>query len=125
MEKNYLQLNDIGAYKIAFQLSNYVWVVVLKWDYFAKDTVGKQYTCAIDSISATIAEGFGRFTKKDKVNFYRYSFGSLKESFDWTEKARIRKLLSDEEYQHIFSELQKLPMEIHSLIKFTNDKLKV
>lgn len=121
----YLQLNDINAYKIAFHLSNYVWNVVIRWNFFAKDTVGKQYTRAIDSISATIAEGFGRFGKKDKINFYRYSFGSLKESFDWTEKAKVRELLTLEQYNYIFGELEKLPKEIHGLIKFTNDKLKV
>lgn len=41
MAKNYLQLNNIGVYKIAFNLSNYVWGMVVIWDYFAKDTIGK------------------------------------------------------------------------------------
>lgn len=36
MEKKYLQLNDISAYKAAFNLSNYVWDIVIKWDYFGK-----------------------------------------------------------------------------------------
>ena len=123
MEKKYLTLNDISAYKIAFNLSNYVWDIVITWDYFAKDTVGKQFVKAIDSISSNIAEGFGRYSKKDKVRFYRYSFGSLKESFDWNEKSKIRKLLTAEQYNHIFSELNKLPKEINSWIKYTNDKL--
>ena len=52
---------------LAFDLSNYVWDVVLKWDYFSRDTVGKQYVKAIDSISANIAEGFGRYHKKEKA----------------------------------------------------------
>ncbi len=120
----YLSHQDIGAYKISFALSNYVWDVVLKWNYFEKDTVGKQYIRSIDSISANLAEGFGRFGKKDKIHFYRYSFGSLKESQDWTEKARIRKLISEEEYRHISNELNKLPREINYLIKFTDEKLK-
>ena len=38
MDNKYLRLNDISAYKIAFVLSNYVWDIVIKWDYFAKDT---------------------------------------------------------------------------------------
>lgn len=40
-DKKYLELNDIKSYKIAFKLSNYVWDIVIKWDYFAKDTIGK------------------------------------------------------------------------------------
>jgi four helix bundle protein len=124
MEKNFLKLNDLSAYKIAFDLSNYVWEVVSKWDYFAKDTIGKQFVKSVDSISANIAEGFGRFSKKDKINFYRYSFGSVKESLDWNEKAKKRNLLRKDEYNYILNELQKLPKEINHLIKFTNEKLK-
>jgi four helix bundle protein len=123
-EKKFLQLNDIEAYKIAFHLSNFVWDIIILWDYFSKSTIGRQYTDAMDSISANIAEGFGRHYKKDKINFYRYSKGSLKECFDWNEKAKIRKLLTQEQYQHIFGELEKLPKAINSLIKYTVDKLK-
>lgn len=123
--KKYLKLNDISAYKIAFELSNYVWEIVVKWDYFAKKTVGAQFVDAVDSISANIAEGFGRYHKKDKIKFYRYSFGSLKESFDWNEKSKVRKLLTPEQYAHIFSQLDRLPLEINSLIKYTNEKLRV
>lgn len=123
--KRFLKLNDIGAYKIAYNLSNYVWDIIISWDYFAKDTIGKQFARSVDSISANIAEGFGRYTKKDKINFYRYSYGSIKESLDWNEKAKTRKLLKQEEYEHILEELNKLPRELNYLIKFTNDKLSI
>ena len=125
MEKKYLKLNDIDAYKIAFNLSNYIWDIVVKWDNFAKDTVGKQFVRSTDSISANIAEGFGRYFKKDKIKFYRYSLGSLKEAFDWNEKSKHRKLLSEDEYSEILGELQRLPKELNQLIKFTNQKLSV
>jgi len=102
-----------------------VWDIMVKWDYFAKETVGKQFVRAIDSISANIAEGFGRYSKKDKVKFFRYSFGSLYESLDWNEKSHLRNLLSEEDYSYIFSELIKLPKSINSLILYTNKKLQV
>lgn len=123
MAERYLKLNDIDAYKIAFHLSNYVWDVIIKWDSFARRTVGEQFVTAADSISANIAEGFGRYFKKDKVKFYSYSAGSVKECFDWNEKSKLRKLLKQEEYDHIFGELQKLPEAINRLIKYTNTKL--
>ena len=120
----YLQLNDINCYKRALNLSNYVWDIVVSWEWFAKKTVGSQFVEAIDSISANIAEGFGRYGKKDKIKFYYYSFGSVKESLDWNEKSKYRKLFTPEQYSHIFNELELLPKEIHHLIKFTNEKLK-
>ncbi len=123
MEKKYLQLNDIEAYRISFNLSNYIWDIIMKWDYFTKDTIGKQFIRAVDSISANIAEGFGRYTKKDKISFYRYSYGSIKESLDWNQKSKIRKLLTEEQYAHIFEELQKLPKSLNQLIRYTNIKL--
>jgi len=91
MEKKYLKLNDIDAYKIAFNLSNYVWDLIVKLDRFSKDTLGIQFVRAFDSIPANIAEGFGRYSKKDKVNFFRIGFGSMYESLDWNEKALKRK----------------------------------
>ncbi|MFA5813645.1 MAG: four helix bundle protein [Patescibacteria group bacterium] len=123
-EGKYLQLNDIGAYRIAFHLSNYIWDIVVEWDYFTKDTVGKQWVRSVDSCSANIAEGFGRYTKKDKIKFYRYTYGSIKESCDWTQKAKVRGLITKEQYTHIMGELDKLPRETNSLIAFTNSKLK-
>ena len=125
MTKKYLQLNALNVYKTAFNLSNFVWDVVIKWNYFAKNTVGEQFVKAMDSISANIAEGFGRYSKKDKIKFYRYSNGSLKECFDWNQKSKKRKLLSDKEYDYIFEELQKLPKELNQLIQFTNQKLTI
>jgi four helix bundle protein len=122
-ERKYLKLNDIEAYVVSFHLSNYVWNIIERWDWFAKRTIGIQLVNAVDSISANIAEGFGRYFKKDKINFYRYSFGSTKECFDWNEKSRIRNLITEEEYHYIYSALKDLPMKINILIKYTNEKL--
>ena len=122
---HYLSLKDLNSYIISFNLSNYVWEIVVKWDYFAKDTIGKQFARSIDSISANISEGFGRYHKKDKILFNRYSYGSIQESISWAEKARIRKLIDEQQYQKITNDLHSLPREVNSLIKFTNDKLKI
>lgn len=125
VDKRYLKLNDIDAYRVAFHLSNCVWDEVILWDYFAKDTVGKQFVRAIDSVSANIAEGFGRYHKKDKIKFYRYASGSLKECLDWNEKAKVRKLISPTTYEDFFTQLESLPKLINQLIKYTNQTLKI
>ena len=123
--KKYLRLNDIEAYRVAFRLSNVVWDEVTGWDYFARDTVGKQFVRAMDSVSANVAEGFGRYHKKDKIKFYRYASGSLKECFDWNEKARTHNLLSQKAYDTIFTQLQDLPRALNQLIYYTNQTLKI
>lgn len=124
-DKKFLRLTDIESYKISHHLSNKVWDIVLQWDYFAKDTVGKQLVRAVDSISANIAEGFGRYHKKDKVKFYRYSQGSTLESVNWIEKAYNRNLINEAQYKELLETLKSLPRQINHLIKFTNEKLSV
>jgi four helix bundle protein len=123
-QKKFLQLKDIEAYRIAFHLSNRVWQIVLRWDGFSRSTIGNQFVRAIDSVSANLAEGFGRYNKKDKIKFFRYSKGSLMECLDWNQKARIRSLLSKDDYEYVFKELQKLPKAINSLILYTDQNLK-
>ena len=120
----YLKLNNIGVYKKAFSLSNYIWIVVRKWDMFAKNTIGSQFVRSADSISANIAEGFGKYYLKDMVRHYRISRGSTLETLDWNEKARKRELIDEKEYKYILNVLQDLPKEINQLIKFTKGSMK-
>ena len=121
----YLTLDSISSYRVAFNLSTYVWNIVYRWKQFEKNTIGAQFVKAIDSISANIAEGFGRYSKKDKVRFYRMAYASLIEALDWNQKAFARKLVDNKQYALILEELKVLPREINHLINFTNDKLKI
>lgn len=124
MEKNYLTIQKLSAYNKSFDFSNEVWDTVIKWNFFAKDTVGKQFVKAADSVSANIAEGFGRFSKKDKVRFYRISLGSLEETGDWVRKAHRRELITSEINTKFTDAINDIRLEIFHLIKFTNEKLK-
>jgi four helix bundle protein len=124
MEQRYLTLKQIDVYRVALGISEEIWKLVQRWSYFEKDTVGKQMVRAADSISANIAEGFGRYHKKDKIHFYRYAYGSIHESLDWLLKAKMRNLIQETEYQDILSKIQTLPVLLHQFIKYTDEKLK-
>ena len=67
------------------------------WDHFPKITVGKQLVDAADSISANIAEGYGRYSYKDNVRFVRIARGSLYETKNWLRRSFKRKLLTAED----------------------------
>ncbi len=54
-----MKLEEFRVYQMSMDLGEEVWDIVLKWDYFAKDTVGKQLVRAIDSVSANLSEGYG------------------------------------------------------------------
>ena len=70
-----MELKDLEVYNESMEVGQIVWDIVIKWDYFQKDTVGKQYVKAADSIAANISEGFGRFHFADAKKFYYYSRG--------------------------------------------------
>jgi four helix bundle protein len=60
---------------------------------------------AVDSVTANISEGFGRYHFKDAKNFYYYSCGSLYETKTWLIKVHNRKLISDEAFENFTKQI--------------------
>ena len=56
-----MKLGDLEIYRLAMKLGEEIWQIVEKWAYFQKDTIGRQWIKAGDSIAANISEGFGRY----------------------------------------------------------------
>ena len=84
------------VYQLSEKLANEIWKIVKKWEYFAKDTVGKQIVRSADSIGANIAEGNGRYNILDNQRFVKIAKGSLYETIHWLRLACYRQLLTDE-----------------------------
>lgn len=84
----------LRVYRLAEKLAVQVWEVVLGWDNFSKDTIGKQLVRAADSIGANIAEGAGRGRFPDNKRFVRMARGSLNETKHWLRRAYKRTLLT-------------------------------
>ena len=74
---SYYNLEDLEVYQLAETFSDEIWFIVHGWDYFAKDTVGKQIVHSADSISANIAEGYGRYHYKENRNSAILAGGQL------------------------------------------------
>lgn len=124
-KKKFIKLDDVVAYRISSELSDYIWEIVSSWDWFNKRTLGCQWVEATDSIAGNIAEGWGRFHKKDKQKFYYNARGSVYESAHWLRKAGSRNLIKSEEKDSVLAKLRLLPKEINLLIKITQNKLKI
>jgi len=93
-----LKLEELEVYKVSMEIGELVWQIVTKWEYFEKKTLGAQFVDAADSIAFNISEGYGRFHYRENKNFCYYSRRSAKEILTATEKAKSRKLISEEEY---------------------------
>lgn len=116
-----IRLQDLEVYRLAEDFANQMWKICSKWDFFNRDTLGKQLVKAADSIAANLAEGFGRFHFKENKRFCFYARGSLEETRSWVRRAITRKLLSDDEIEicKIFFDIfpQKLNAYINSIGK--------
>jgi four helix bundle protein len=101
-----LRLEDLEVYKTAMGIGEMVSDTVEKWAFFHKDTLGKQFVRAADSIAFNISEGYGRFFYKENRNFCYYSRGSASETKTAIAKALQRGLISPQEYDELCAKLE-------------------
>jgi four helix bundle protein len=112
-----MKLEELQVYQLSMELGEKVWKIVINWDYFLKDTIGKQLVRAVDSVAANISEGFGRFHYKEAKNFSYYSRGSLFETKTWLTKAYNRHLITEEEFQILKKDINNIGVKLNNYIK--------
>ena len=121
-----MKLEDLRVYTLSLELAETVWNIIIQWDYFQKDTIGKQLVRSCDSISANISEGFGRYHFKETIDFGYYARGSLFETKTWLVKAHNRNLIADVTFSELIESIDILGKMLNKYIKSigkTNDQL--
>lgn len=119
-----MKVQEHSAYKKAREVANLIWRITRTWDKENLKLFGYQLIRSADSISANLSEGWLRYSKKDKINFYIIARGSVGETIDWIEKATTRNLINSKDYSHFKDVLDELPKDINGLIKGTQNNLK-
>ncbi len=119
-----MKLEELRIYQLSMNLAEKVWAIVIKWDYFTKDTIGKQLVKAADSVAANLSEGFGRYFYKEERQFCYYSRGSLYETKTWLNKALNRKLISNEEFVMFEKDINDLGIKLNNYIKTIGKNIK-
>ena len=117
-----MNLEELQVYNLSMDTAERVWSIIYKWNYFEKDTVGKQLIRAIDSVAANLSEGYGRFHYKENKNFCYYSRGSLYESKTWITKAFNRGLISEVDYESLKSDINTIGVKLNNYIKSIGNK---
>ncbi len=108
---------DLDVYRLAEKLANEIWYIVKKWDYFSKDTIGKQIVRAADSVCANIAEGRGRYNDQDNRRFVKIARGSLYETISWLRLAYARQLLTSTEVDRFKPYIDELLPKLNAYLK--------
>ena len=118
-ERTYFEKLDV--YKLAEKLSDEIWEVVKGWDYFCRDTLGRQLVRAADSIGANIAEGTGRGSFIDNRRFIRNARGSLNETRHWLRRAHQRDLLEREAVARVRPTIDELSLRLSAYHRSMNE----
>ena len=108
---------NLEVYKLSERLADEIWDIALVWDFFAKDTVGKQLVRAADSIGANIAEGSGRGSYLDNKRFVRTARGSLNETQHFLRRAFKRRLLTQEQVNLLKPLVDELAPRLNAYLK--------
>ncbi len=115
---------NLRVYQLAEKLANKIWEVVATWNYFVKDTLGKQIVRSADSIGANIAEGNGRYNSKDNQRFVKIARGSLYETIHWLRLACYRKLVTTEQVNIIKPIIDELSPKLNAYLNSLRKKEK-
>ena len=112
----------LDVYRLAEELADMAWDLVVPWDLFAKDTVGKQLVRSADSIGANIAEGAGRGSHRDNQRFVKIARGSLNETRHWLRRAYRRDLLSNDQVEKLSLLLDELAPRLNAYLRSIGSK---
>jgi len=108
---------SLRVYQLSEQLADLIWEIVLEWNAFARDTVGKQLVKAADSVGANIAEGTGRGTYVDNRRFVKTARGSLNETKHWLRRAFKRDLLDAKQINNVKPIIEELAPKLNAYLK--------
>jgi four helix bundle protein len=108
---------NLRVFRLAEELADAVWDLVIRWDAFAKRAVGEQLVTAADSVGANIAEGHGRGTYKDNRRFVQIARGSLNETRFFLRRAVRRSLMTPEEVDQLKPMIRELAPMLNAYLR--------
>jgi four helix bundle protein len=114
---------DLNAWQEGRKLTNAIYILTSKFPSEEKFGLVSQMRRASVSEIANIAEGFGRTSIKEKLQFYNQAHGSLTELHSHIIVAQDLKYLSIDESKQLFSHIQNTQALLQGLIRSTRKRL--
>jgi four helix bundle protein len=108
---------SLRVYRLSEKLADHIWQIVLTWNNFARDTVGKQIVRSADGIGANLSEGSGRGRYLDNKRFVRMARGSLNETQHWLRRAYKRNLLTKSQIDKLKPIITELGPSLNAYLK--------
>jgi four helix bundle protein len=110
---------ELEVYRLAEDLSDMIWYAYDQWTPKAQHTMGYQILRPADSISANLAEGYGRCSPADRRKFYLYARGSFEETKTWLRKAIRRCVITPGDVPKYKALVNELGPKLNAYIRST------
>jgi four helix bundle protein len=110
-----LAAEDLVVLRTAESISDSVWKLVVSWEGFARDAVGRQLVTAADSVGANLAQAFNCRQEAEKLPFLYAARGRLFETKYWLNRAQARGLLQPAHVESYVFALSQLARQLNGL----------
>jgi len=113
---------DLDVWKKGKELRIFIFNLVKKFPEEERYRISDQMIRASRSITANIAEGYGRYHFQDNIRFCRQSRGSIYELLDHIEVALECGYINNDEYLKLNRDLEELLALLNGYIKYLSSK---
>jgi four helix bundle protein len=111
------KFEDAKIWRHSIGLSKDVYLLTSTFPDSEQFGLTSQIKRAVNSISANFAEGFGRFSKKDKHHFYTIAYGSLLEVKNFIYLSIELKFCNQNDVKKIIIDIENLQKQFNALKK--------
>lgn len=108
---------QLAVWNEAIELAANIYQLTKSFPHNEQFALTNQIRRAAASISANIAEGFGRQGQKEKIQFYTIAYGSLLETKSFLYLANRLSYCGDSEIKDIIITINQLQKQLNSLIR--------
>ena len=121
MGETYFDHEKLKVYQLALKFNEFAHKICSKLNY--RLDIRSQLDRASNSIVLNIAEGNGKYSKKDRCRFFDISVGSSFESAGCLDILNVRKLISINELNEGKQMLKEIVSMLIGLIKSNSDRV--
>ena len=111
------EFEKLIVYRKAIEFTNKIYRISNDFPKFEQYGLANQLKRSASSIALNIAEGYGRYYKKVKKQFYNIAYSSVKECVSILTIAFYQKYIKKFEYEELFKECYELSRMSSGLIK--------
>ena len=119
MPESVSDFKDLDVWQVAREFRNEVYKVEHLLPEFERFALATQIRRAACSVTANIAEGFGRFSYQENAQFCRQARGSLFELRDHLTTCLDQKCITREEWQRLDSLAQRAAQILNGYLRST------